>query len=397
MFKKYNYITVLVFGLFFIFSCKREDSFKQFLAGGEKIYPGAVTGVKTYSGNKRVMLKWVTGIDNRINSYKVFWNNGNDSIQLDASNYKAGDTVTCYINNLAESNYTFTVNSYDVAGNKSVAKELPPVIVYGPQYQSTLLNRSIKNVNYSDAGKILTINWGVPDTINISTEISFTDTLGISKTMALGSDASVSVIPWRLGTKIYYKSAYKPVNDALDTFSVTHRDSVLVQNIPVSKALWKKVNLPNDIAADGYGTNLAYIWDGVPGGYPNIYHSEGGSIPHHFTIDMGGLYQLSMFEETGRQDCACHNPVDFEVWGIADTASASTILPGNDPGWKNESINKGWVLLGEVIRTDNGVTPYKVNLTNNTATVRYIRIRVLKTRDNNIESHMSEISFWYNP
>jgi hypothetical protein len=117
-------------------------------------------------------------------------------------------------------------------------------------------------------------------------------------------------------------------------------------------------------------------------------------MPVHFTIDLGRVYNnLGRLEETGR-DC-CHNPDNFEVWGRADLNGAATTLRGNDGGWKDESIAKGWVLLKEVVRTDDGKAPFKVNLMDNPPPVRYIRIRVKhNTNNEGWYTNMSELTFW---
>lgn len=117
-------------------------------------------------------------------------------------------------------------------------------------------------------------------------------------------------------------------------------------------------------------------------------------MPHTITFDLGKVYDnLSRIEETGR-DC-CNNPDDFEVWGIADLSGADTNLNADNSGWKDESIAKGWVLLKEVIRTDDGKNAVSSELNNNGKPIRYIRIRVkhVTTGDGNY-SNMSEIRFW---
>jgi hypothetical protein len=75
--------------------------------------------------------------------------------------------------------------------------------------------------------------------------------------------------------------------------------------------------------------------------------------------------------------------------------NAATALPGNDPGWKNEAISKGWKLLKEVHRDDDGVAPYKVAFGPKPPPVKYIRIRVLSVASGDANySNLSEITFW---
>jgi hypothetical protein len=146
---------------------------------------------------------------------------------------------------------------------------------------------------------------------------------------------------------------------------------------------------------DANNTYLARLWDGnmQPRPYPTIYHSDGAlTLPAHLSFDMGRVYtNLARIEETGRS--CCHNPGDFEIWGIADTTGAVSKLSGSDPGWKADVLAKGWTLLKRVVRTDDGVAPVDVNF-NNPPPVRFIIMRVIKTVNNNNAVNMSQLTFW---
>jgi hypothetical protein len=387
------FIATLIFG-----SCKKWDDYKKYIAAGEIVYPGAASGVTVLPGNGRVLLTWVQGIDTKVKKYVVTWANGADSTVFTAASIKSGDTVKYYIDHLEESTYSFIIYTIDDQGHRSVPTEMPAIGVYGPKYAGTLLNRTIDGIAYEPGTKMLTITWKTPDTVNTSTDIWYTDTLGVANKFTLGPTEDTSVFSWSMGSKVYYRSAYKPVSIAIDSFEVTHQDSAKIENLPVPKSTWVEVDLPNDAVTDAYGTDLSNIWNGQPDGYPGIYHTDGASIPHHFTFDLGQTYaKLTKFAEWGRQDGSYHNPDDFEVWGIADITGAATTLPADDPGWKAESIAKGWTLLTEVKRTDDGIGEVQVNLIDSPPPVRFIRIRVLHTVDDDTASHMSEVSFWYNP
>jgi hypothetical protein len=165
--------------------------------------------------------------------------------------------------------------------------------------------------------------------------------------------------------------------------------------VQANKSLFQENPLPNDVNTYGSDTRVSRLWDGSvgPQGYPNIFHSDGSYLPHVLTFDMGQLYNnLGQMEETGR-DC-CNNPTKFEVWGIADITNAATTLRADDAGWKAEAIAKGWTLLKEVIRTDDGKPALKYDLLNNPPPVRYIRIRIINTATGSTYSNFSEVTFW---
>ncbi len=344
------------------------------------------------------MLTWIHNSDPGISKYIVYWNYGADSVLVDAATTQASDTVKAYINNLEEGSYNFVIHSFYASGDKSVPINIENIPVYGDKYSGGLLNRSVSGINYTD-NKVM-INWNIPDTINITTEVWYTTSLDEVKTVYVDPDSNTLVLPdWKLPTRIYYRSSYKPQANAIDTFVVNVFDSLSIPNLPVDKSLWKEALLPNDVVAGSTETPLSYIWDGQVGSYPDIYQTDAVSIPHTFTIDLGKSYgKLSRFEEWGRPDITGPdngNPVELEVWGIEDTTGSATLLPATDPEWKDESILKGWTLLTEVKRTDDGVAGVTTNIVGNPPVVRYIRIRVVKTASETAFSHLSEISFWY--
>lgn len=378
-------------------SCTREDDWKKYVPESPRIYPGAASNAVPSPGKNRIKLTWQLVSDPTITQAKVFWNNGNDSAGMAVVRTQGVDTVSIIIDKLQETSYTFDIYTYDKEGNKSVPAYASGR-VYGSKYESSLLNRPVMNVNYVADAKILVISWGVADTVNTGTKLWYTNESGSPQELTVDANTYSTIIPWKVGTGIYYQSSYKPVARAIDTFTVLKKDSITVKDVPVPKSAWSKFNLPNDVAGDAWGTSLSWIWDGKGGDYPEIYHTGGEGMPHHFTIDLGALYQLTKFENIGRVNAnPFHNPTKFEVWGIADASNAATTLPGNDPGWKAEALAKGWVLLKDIARTDNGTAPYKTDLLPGIPKVRYIRIRVLETIDHDQDSHMSEISFWFNP
>jgi hypothetical protein len=383
-----------------LISCsKKATDYRDFLDGHETIYPGTVSDIKVSPGNGRLQISWQPSPDPSVTKYVVYWNNGIDSITVPA--VKA-DIIRCLIPDLGEYNYTFVIYSYDAAGNKSIASEINNVKIYGAIYQSGLQNRPYNALDlgtYTSPTSVI-LNFTTPDTININTEIKYTDANGAMQYAWLLPDStSVSLGSYQPGSTIYYRSSYVPVRGAIDTFTVAY-DSLPAVPVLCNKALFNALQLPNDAGSYEDQTGLSKLWDGSvgPQSYPNIYHSDGGhALPHHITFDMGQLYsKLTHVQITGR-DC-CNNPDKFEVWGIADITNAATTLPGNDAGWKAEAIAKGWTLLQEVTRTDDGKAPYKVSLQEGIPPVRYIRIRVLHvTSGDSNYSNISELSFWSRP
>jgi len=218
----------IIFGalcLTWLLSCKKWDDYKKYQTGGELVYPGIITNPLTYPGAGRVMLTWDPSIDPSVKKYIVSWNNGADSLVVNANSHSPVDTIRITIEGLTELNYFFSVYSIDDKGNRSVAANIPGVKIYGPIYQGGLFNRGYKTYDYS--GGTLRLVWNVPDTINIRTEVDYVDTTGTARTAWLFPEQDTLVIPdWKDSTILYYRSSYIPVRSAIDTFTVGHYDSL---------------------------------------------------------------------------------------------------------------------------------------------------------------------------
>jgi len=400
----YNICYLLMLSLAFSAGCTKDDTeFKDFLKDGENIYPGKVSVIVPQPGNLRVGLVWPVSPDPSITKYVIYWNNKKDSMTVDGVGHAAGDSVRVVIPGLEEYTYSFVVQSMDAQGHKSVPFEINNVRVYGALYQSGLLNRPYNAANpsaLSDEGD-LTLNFNTPDTININTIVRYTNNAGVlTEKILLPKDSTITLPDYKAGTAVTYRSSYIPGKGALDVFQVTDFSTFpdyVYKDVACDKSLFRQVQLPNDVYAD-FGTSMAKLWDGSvgPQEYPDVFHSNGVTMPHHFTFDLGRSYRkLSFIEETGRQQA--HNPVEFEVWGINDITNAATTLASNDAGWAAESVAKGWTLLANVARTDDGRNLQRFKLMDNPPSVRYIRIRVKRVASGDSSySNISEITLFNN-
>ncbi|HVU56248.1 MAG TPA: DUF4998 domain-containing protein, partial [Puia sp.] len=355
---------------------KKATDYRSFLDNKEIVYPGRIGNPQVLPGNGRLMLVWSPSPDPSIARYVVQWNNGADSVVLSALTHNTSDTVKCIIDHLSEYSYTFFVYSYDADGNRSVVTEIDNAQVYGDIYRGGLHNRLQDNSQPAilNADGSATLHFLAPlDTINITTRIKYVNTSGDTAYSYLSpGDASIALPAYKTGTPILYQSSFIPSRSAIDTFYTLAYDTVPYVYVMCDKSLFTAVNLPHDLQQYDGDTYLARIWDGnmQPREYPNIFHSNGNpGTPGTITFDMHKTYNnLSRIEETGR--LSNHNPLDFEVWGIADTTGAiSDITPDND-GWAADMSAKGWTLLKEVVRTDDGVAPYDADLISNPPPVR---------------------------
>lgn len=405
--RKYHFAAQLflpVCGLLLFVACSRKATdFRDFLGNKEIQYPGTVSGIAVYPGNGRLAITWKPSPDPSISKYVLYWNNRQDSVSINAVSHNPSDTVRCLIPGLSEYAYTFFLYSYDASGNRSIVTEIDNAHAYGNIYRNSLHNRlpdAATPYKVRDDGSV-TLFFSTPDTINIATNIKYTNAGGVvEQTTVTGGQDSVNLPSYKAGVRVTYQSSYIPTRGALDTFYTNITDTFpdIYRLVACDKSLFREHDLPNDMGIYQSDTRVSRLWDGSvgPQGYPDIFHSDdNGSnapLPRTLTFDMGKLYNLGQIEETGRN--CCNNPSEFEVWGIADISNAVTSLKSTDPGWAAEMSSKGWTLLTTAIRGDDGNAPMKFDLVPQAPATRYIRIRVLHTVNNSNSVNMSEITMY---
>lgn len=211
----------------FAVSCNKPTDYEKYLSNHEIIYPGTVK-LKAVGGNYRVLMYWNPSPDKTIAKYMIYWNHNLDSISVNATTLDPDSVQQIYFDNLKETQeYDFTFYSLDSAGNKSIPIKLNPVRVYGNYYQKSLKNRIYSTYSYSN--DTVTIQWNKPDTVNINTQIRFTNLSGQQTIFDLSPTSKSSVIAQYMpNTYIYYKSSYLPITNSPDTFYVSKYDSILI-------------------------------------------------------------------------------------------------------------------------------------------------------------------------
>ena len=201
-----------------IFSCsKMNDSYADYIKDGEIVYTGKVDSIQTYPGNGRIQLSMLLISDPKIKTVKVFWNDGRDSSVQAIQRSSGVDTVKFLLSPVAEGTYTFSIYTYDNAGHSSVRADMIGT-VYGQSYINSLYNRALKTATYNGASKA-TLIWYGPSAQTVGSQITYTDSLGIDRNLFTpAKDTSTILLNFKRGTTFNYRTLYKPVVNAIDTF-----------------------------------------------------------------------------------------------------------------------------------------------------------------------------------
>lgn len=222
-------ITGCLFFLIMLTACTEWDDFRKYQVGGEIVYPGRGDTVLVASGRNRTQLLWVLSADPSVTKFRLYWNNRADSLEAPVASNRIGDTVKIMIDPLPEGAYNFEMYSLDAKGNKSVPLRFNGR-TFGTHYETGLLNRSISSTAYDSTLKVLKVNWNVPDTVNVNTELKYVATDSKPKTLLVGATINISTLnDWKPGTVLSYKSSFKPDRKAIDVFTVSKYDTIAVK------------------------------------------------------------------------------------------------------------------------------------------------------------------------
>jgi len=224
-------LSIAALGILFILeSCSKMDStYYRFIKDGPHVYTGKADAPLVAGGNNRIKLSWLLIADPSITHCKVFWMQGGvaDSVTIPVQRSGGVDTIETIIDGLEENTYAFTIYTYDDQGHSSVPSSILGE-VYGERYVSNLINRQIVGGNFIDGTIVL--DWGAPpDTVHISTLVKYLNSASEEIVLELPADSSALAIPdYQWGSTIYYNSSYIPNRNAIDTFRVSYRDSLII-------------------------------------------------------------------------------------------------------------------------------------------------------------------------
>lgn len=217
IYKKTIFAVTFAFLLCSMGGCETlEDTYKDFIGYGEITYIGKADSVKTRGGRNRIELSWLLISDPKVSNYKVFWNDGSDSISGDVVKTDQVDTVRIMFNDLKENYYQFDIFMFDNFGNSSI-RSTQIGRVYGDEYGRMLLNRTYSSSKRD--GKDLIIEWMSAESDLHGVELKYNNTFGeMVMKFVPGETTTDTLFNFPVNGSIDYRSAFLPEPLALDTF-----------------------------------------------------------------------------------------------------------------------------------------------------------------------------------
>lgn len=389
-------VAVFFLMCFAIVSCEKYDKdYKDFLDSREVIYPGLAKNVRYHAGNLRTVLVWNPSPDPSIKNYVVIWNNGADSVSVNAATHNPVDSISVSIPNLEEYVYSFKIIAYDNEGHISVGQEINNVRVYGPVYQSTLSNRLLKSALRSGNDAIVELFAG--EKSSPYSKITYTTTANEEKVINVTNDETQVVLKdYKSLSKFQFQTYFLPDSTAIDTFRSEPQTYGVGED--VTNTYFKNPGryiIRGDNGTGKWGTPKDWQFNSAAtnqnGGTGGGWSTDDGGVIHFETKDWGGdgvnngkVWQSFTLPE-GKYT------VDFETgnyggsgYSVKEVIAAGTTLPNSDDlGNVLAVFNGDQNNLGgthSLTFTLNQPTTVAIGFIVNTGQYTYLQFRSIKMR-----------------
>jgi len=214
-----------ILGLLLAMSCEKDQlAYKKFLNDNEIVYAGLAERPVARGGNLRVQLEWEKSIDPSVTTYVIYWNNGTDSAAVPATAADADGKYRHIVLNLPEYVQSFKLVTVNDRGFRSIGQTIDGVRIYGPFYNSGLINQRFSNAKSfgSDSVKLYFFK---ADSTKAYSRLWYYKQNGDRDSVTFSQD-SVTLRSFKPGTRAAIQSYYVPPN-AIDTFKTLKLDSLL--------------------------------------------------------------------------------------------------------------------------------------------------------------------------
>ena len=378
-----------------IISCGDMDSIHDDYLQGEQVYAGKLDTLKIRPGYYRAQLEGQTQFLGNSNQILIEFDEQIDIYDIDTDNINNG-IYTMILPNLEEKSYEFTVTTQDELGNLSVSQVVAGSAV-GDIFVSDQDPREIIDFSFEDDGTYANFFGNAQSENVIFTIIDYENEFDeISRDTLFYDDSRIRIEQFKPQGNLQTTSVIQSGLNGIDSISL----SPLNYNMPdlpytiLDKNYIRLVNMPSDNPGTYNNANPEeFLFDNNiewNGDDTNTYFTEPGSIPHHFTIDLGVNTVLR------RVDIAMidpeidpsYNPTGVQVWGrenldFAQTASSE----------ENLLIDAGWVLLHEQQIDGENLSGASFIIDPNISSKRYIRLRTTSSVGNE-SIKLTELTFY---
>ncbi len=209
-----------------LFGCESmNDIHQEYIENGETIYAPRVYNIEAQPGNGRLMFKmyFINGLN--ITQNIIEWSEGKNSVKTPTAFNAWVDSMQVEIKDLQEKSYIFDVYNLDKEDNRSIKVQVIGT-VYGPIYQSTLLNRVISSMAKTDTALVIT--WATPKEGENGVKLEYPDGNGTPSEYRVKPDELKTYIKsWQANGILKFSTYYLPAENAVDEFLSNSETKIL--------------------------------------------------------------------------------------------------------------------------------------------------------------------------
>ena len=391
--RKFKFSMLLLVCSLIYFSCTDMDSIHEDYLNGEIIYAGKLDTLKIRPGYYRAQLEGYTQFLGTSNQITIEYDEQMISYPIDED---LSDIFSVVIENLDEGSYEFNVYTQDPNGNLSVSQTVAGNVI-GDEFISDQNPREVLDYSFEPEGNYVNFYGNAESEYVIYTLVDYeNDENEVIRDTLFFEDNRLRLIDLKPLGFMQTTSVIQSGLDGIDSIALSPLDYTL-PDLPYStlnKDFIRLVNMPSDNPGDYNGASPdQYLFDGESvwsGDNEFTYDSGPGSIPFHFTVDLGvktdlRKVKLNMIDPLIN---SANNTTQIQIWGrdnlnFAETASSS----------ESDFINASWQLLyegnvdGQNSNSSSFIIPPASSL------MRYIRVRVTESVGND-SAKFTELTFY---
>ena len=362
---------------------------------GEQVYAGKLDTLKIRPGYYRAQLEGQTQFLGNSNQILIEFDEQTEVYDINTDNINNG-IYTMILPNLEEKSYEFTVTTQDELGNLSVSQVVAGSAV-GNIFVSDQDSREIIDFSFEDDGTYANFFGNAQSENVIFTIIDYENEFDeISRDTLFYDDSRIRIEQFKPLGNLQTISIIQSGLNGIDSIAL----SPLNYNMPdlpytlLDKNYFRLVNMPSDNPGTYNNANPEEFlfdnnnsWDGDD---TQTYFTEPGSIPHHFTIDLGVNTVLRRvdIDMIDPEIDPSFNPTGIQVWGRENLDFAQTASSEEDL-----LIDAGWVLLHEQQIDGENLNRASFIIDPNISSKRYIRLRTTSSVANE-SVKLTELTFY---
>ena len=376
-------------------SCGDIDSIHEEYLQGENIYAGKLDTLIIRPGFYRAQLEGQTQFLGSSNQVIVEYEDQTDIYALEDGTIEDG-IYSLILPNLDEKSYEFTITTQDPVGNLSVSQVVAGSVV-GDIFASDQDPREVEGFSFESDGDYVNFYGNAESEYVLYTLIDYENNSNqIIRDTAFYDDNRVRLIDLKPLGNMQTTSVIQSGLHGIDSMALESLDYTL-PDLPyaeLDKNFIRLVHMPSDNPGNYNNANPDdYLFDensSWNGDDTFTYHSGLGSIPFHFTVDLGVTtdlrkVKLDMIDPSSN---ANNNITEIQIWGRNDLNFAET--SSSDEA---EFINAGWQLLYDGVIDGLNEQSQTFMMPAVSSPKRYIRVRVAGSVGGD-SAQLTELTFY---